>query len=730
MIGKIIRMNRGRNFDLSRSRNVERVQRLREPVFALTRYIIDADPFRLIGLADDIVSLSDYSLAFANAGVDPGEKVEAFGARNLVGRNLELWQAQMLAVASSARRVTSPLLHIILSVPEDEEFTAVERDEAIDIVLQTLRLDRCPVVWAQHSNTRNPHLHVAIVRIDPVTQRAAGSDWLVEDLHQSIALIEEKQGRRREPSGLYVARGGAVFDAETNAMVRDPSGRYITDWYESKGKKRTRLPGEFLNHRSELISVASDAKSWPEIHEAFAEIGATYDAAGSGARIAIGSASAKASNVHRSLARGALEKRIGRFEPDIARIDVEYEAFRCKLDAQLQQLRQTRDLACEDLKAWEKALSSALRKDERAMVRDAIRLEVAEAKKALRSAYKASIKRCTDQRLSAARWHAAGKPEYQEVQTPIALYGARGNGVEGFTDRSPSQNTRDLKWSTDYLDDEGATLFADHRVIILLHQPRNEIAVDNALLLAAARWGDVSLQGPAAFIELASARAAALGIRVVHPDGFQADAVIDQEAAPAPNKATPSGGALERQAKEREVGRFIQNLEKYDTLATRRRCKPIEDDPYHRHGPLEIFYRTKAAPDQDENTVFDPHPRLQEFLEKQRKKTLEKFERAIESAQLERVPGTANELLEQIECEPRLQRAVNAMAADQDFQEMLRLVRERMIERDATRRNNRALARGLKSSSFGSRDKAPEESGYSLEQRRKIVEGTGPGGRG
>ena len=730
MIGKIIRMNRGRNFDLSRSRNVERVQRLREPVVALTRYIIDADPFRLIGLADDIVSLSDYSLAFANAGVDPGEKVEAFGARNLAGKDLGLWQAQMLAVASSARRVTSPLLHLILSVPEHEEFTAVERDQAIDIVLQTLRLDRCPVVWAQHSNTRNPHLHLAIVRVDPVTQSAAGSDWLVEDLHQSIALIEEKQGRRREPNGLYIARGGAVFDFETNAMVRDASGRYITDWYESKGKKRTRLPGELLNLRAELISIASDAKSWPELHEAYAEIGARYDTAGSGARIAVGSASAKASNVHRSLARGALEKRIGRFEPDIARIDVEYEAFRCKLDAQLKQLRQTRDLACEDLKAREKALLAALRKDERARVREAIRLEVAEASKALRSAYKASIKRCTDQRLSAAKWHAAGKPEYQEVQAPIALYAAREDGVEGVTDRPLSLNTRNLEWGTDYLDDEGATLFTDHRAIIIVHQPDNENAVDNALLLAAARWDDVSLHGPAAFIEFASARAAALGVRVIHPDGFQADAVNEQETLPVPGKTPPSEGKVEHEAKERGVDRFIQTLEKFDTLATRRRYKTSGDEPYHRHGPLEIFTRTRTDPSKLEKTVFDPHPRLQEFLEEQRKKTLEKFERAIEGAQLERVPGTASELLEQIECEPRLQRAVNAMAADQDFQEMLRLVRERMIERDATRRNNRALARGLKSSSFGSRDKAPEESGYSLEQLRKIVEGTGPGGRG
>ena len=40
-----------------------------------------------------------------------------------------------IRLASSARRVTSPLLHLILSVPEGEDFTAVERDEALGVFL-------------------------------------------------------------------------------------------------------------------------------------------------------------------------------------------------------------------------------------------------------------------------------------------------------------------------------------------------------------------------------------------------------------------------------------------------------------------------------------------------------------------------------------------------------------------------------------------------------------------
>ncbi|HIM01092.1 MAG TPA: hypothetical protein EYG46_08895 [Myxococcales bacterium] len=731
MIGKIIRMNRGRKFDLSGALGGEKVERLRDPVFALTRYIIDADPFDLVGQGvDDIVSLSEYALAVKKAGVTPGEKVEAFGAKNLVSEDLGLWQAQMLAVAASAKRVTSPLLHLILSLPEDEDWTAVERDQAIDIVLHTLKLGKCPVVWAQHSNTRNPHLHVAILRVDPVTQRAAGSNWIVDDLHQAIALVEERQGRRKEPNGLYFARDGAVFDAETNAMVRDQSGRYIPDWYESKGKKRTRLPVELLNRRAELITIASEAQNWAELHQLFAETGTKYDSVGSGARIAVGSASAKASTVHRSLARGALEERLGTFEPDIARIDSAHEAFRCQLDTQLLELRHGRDLACAGLKSWGQAMTSALRSDEKALVGRAIRTEVAEATKALRSAYKTSIKLCTDQRLSAEKWHAAGKPEYREVEIPIALYAGRNDGVEGRTDRSPSQNIRDLEWATDYLDDGGDLLFTDHRIIIFVHEPRNENAVDQALLLAAARWGEVSLLGPDSFLEFATARAACLGVKVANPDGLEHHALKEQPTGPAPSKAGSPAVDVKHEAKEREVDQIIQTLEKFETLVTRRRGEHSADPSGHNVGLLELHYRKGAHSSHKEGTMFDAHPRIQEFLEDKRAQTLLRAERAIEDAQLERVPTTAAEILEKVDWEPKLGRAIAAMASDQDLHDMLRLVRERMLEKQATRRNERNSTQGLGSTSFGIRNRTEDHTEYSLEQLKKYRDGSGVGGIG
>ena len=161
MIGKIIQMHRPR---AKRGALVHQppIAHLRDSVFALTRYIVDANPHALIQQEGNILALTDYALAMKHAGSEPGEKVEAHGARNLVGDDLLSWQAQMLAVAARAPKVRAPLTHIILSLHEGERWTEHQRDEAITLVLETLGLERCQTVWAEHSNTANPHRRPAL----------------------------------------------------------------------------------------------------------------------------------------------------------------------------------------------------------------------------------------------------------------------------------------------------------------------------------------------------------------------------------------------------------------------------------------------------------------------------------------------------------------------------------------------------------------------------------------
>lgn len=418
MIGKVIRMDRRPKEQADR-----RLQRLQSTVLALTRYVVDADPHALAAIgAEDVLSITDYALAVRHAGIEPGEKVGASGTRNLLGRNLADWQAEMVAVAAGASTMKHHIVHIILSLQETETWSASQREEAIDIVLDTLRLRSCQTIWAEHSNTRNPHLHLAVLRVDPTSGMAAGSEWLIDDLHQAVALIEERQGRPHEPNALYVARQGAVFDAETDALVRDAAGQFQSKWWEAEGKKRTRLPDRLRDLRGAIVLAATSSTSWAEFHESISELAVTFDKAGSGAHISCGAHRVKASEIHASLSKPELEKRFGSFEPDVARVNTPFEAYKTAVQDQLDRLRRTRDDEVALIAEWVKARIAEVPANQQRTLGPLIRQEGEQATKAIQNAFADAIKRCTSQRKNLEQWRDAGEPQAPvPVSTPTLL---------------------------------------------------------------------------------------------------------------------------------------------------------------------------------------------------------------------------------------------------------------------------------------------------------------------
>lgn len=706
MIGKIIFMNRRQRQALARPRHMKR---LREAVFALTRYIVDADPHAMVEAAGrDILSITNYAAAVEEAGIEPGEKVEAVGLRNLIGDNLAAWQAQMLAVAARAPKVKSAVLHIILSLHPEECWSLDQREEAIDIVLSTLRLQHCQVLWAEHGNTQNPHLHLTVVRVDPRTGLAAGSDWLVDDLHQSLALIEERQGRIREPGALYTAREGAVFDADTGALVRDTEGRYISDWYKQSGKKHDRTPADLRMRRAELIAAAAEAQSWQELHAAFSAVEVQYDGAGSGARIALGQQSTTASQVHRSLARGALEKRLGKFEPDIHRLDAGYEAFRHALDNQIAELRLRRSAECGRLHTWASAAIATLDQAEKRFVSRGIRDEAEEAKKALQEAFAVTIKKCTDQRLSLDKWIAAGRPTYRQVSTPTVLLPANVNGLERGGLDAGRFATRNNGWSTTYLDEANKPLFTDHRVAIIVHQIDRLATIDEALRIGAARWGSVSVRGPDAFVELATARAAAQGISIRNEEGepLHTNEAVRQRAP----QSSPSAEKPKPRDPELEFHRILRIVNDHPDLPMQRRRMP-GDVGTTRSGPLEIVDR-ENGPLADCQDSWITDPRIQKRLEMKRAHLLYRLRQHIRDSGVERVPDTMRGILDLLPPAAEIQSPVKAALFDSDFAEMLRQVREQMLERQ----RKRAPARS-----------ASDTDGYTVAQMMHFQQNSGKG---
>lgn len=737
MIGKVIVMNRAQRRALARARS-QQIARLRDDLFALTRYIVDADPYGLIRSTErDILSLSDYALAVEAAGVEPGEKVEASGVRNLHGEDLADWQAEMLAVAARAHRMASPVIHIIVSLKGGEVWTPDEREEAITIIIQTLGLERCQLIWAEHSNTENAHLHLSVVRVDPATGQAAGTDWLIDDLHQALALIEERQGRTREPNALYVAREGKVYDADTQIMVRDADGRYISGWYKALGKKHDRIPAVLRPKRASIIAAGEGATSWSQLHAAFEDIGATYDRSGSGARIGLGAASVKASEVHPSLSRSQLEQRLGAFEPDLARINPRYEAYRSAFEAQLAGLRQARTEEGRRLDQWVAATLAALPSSAAKSLGPAVRAEADAAKASLAAAFAQAIARCTKNRLSENAWREAEGPALPPpVIAPALLLPAALDGAENGAAGRPQFQRREAGWATEYRLDDGTPLFTDHRVIIVVHAIEHPTGVDEALKIASARWGAVRVKGSEAFLDVVASRAKALGISVVDGDGrpllpqnvVEAVGVSPVQAQAAVAKNTSPDDDAVRRAR---IDAAIKTLRQFPGLPLRRIEKPGDTPETGRTGALEIVLGNDPFDARNEylerEAIFDEDPRVQAFLEEQRKEMLAECRIWLLGVAIEPGDMSPDRLRDCLPPVEEIRYPAFLAKEDDDFMNLMKEVREQLLERkrEAARRpaqeettSRDALGRSIEQ--IAQRQSPSEEtpSGVSVESQR------------
>ena len=754
MIVKIIRMNRAQRRALSRRPRSQQIANLRDNLFALTRYVVDANPYGLIASAEqDILSLSDYALAVEMAGVEPGEKVEAYGVRNLHGEDLADWQAEMLAVAARGHRTATPVVHIILSLQEGEVWTADQREEAITIVIRTLGLERCQLIWAEHSNTNNAHLHLSVVRVDPATGQAAGTDWLIDDLHQALALIEERQARAREPNALYVARQGAVYDADTQRMVRDADGRYLSGWYKALGKKHDRIPADLRPKRATIIAAAEEARSWHELHASFENLGVTYDRAGSGARIGLGKKSAKASEVHPSLSRSQLERRLGAFEPDLARLDAGYEAYRYAFEAELDGLRRARDTEFRRLKEWLAATLAGLPADAAKSLGPAIRAEAEAARASLADAFAQAIARCTKSRLSQDAWATSERPALPPpVIRPALLLPAAADGAETGSTAKDKFEAHESGWATEYRLDDGTPLFVDHRIIIIVHTTDHPLAVDEALKIAAARWGTVRVEGPEAFLDLVAVQAKALGISVVDANGEPLSPVkqVAFESAPDAFIETPPAVAEKTAIADDPVRRAridaaIEALRQFPGLPLRRRQVPGDTPETGRTGKLEIVLDDDPFDARNlqlaREAIFDEDPRVQAFLEEQRKAMIDECRLLFLNVSVDPTDMSEDNLRDCLPRVPEICYPAFLAKEDGDFMNLMKEIREELLDRKREFARRLASRDELNSEravgpSTGAHMIAQQQSpvaenpaGVSLEDQRAWQESRGPKSR-
>jgi hypothetical protein len=524
--------------------------------------------------ASNVRALIDYIAAVTGGG--DGEKVEHRSAVNLLNIDHAGQVQEMIDLAEVAHRSPQPVQHWILSWREGEQPTRNQSDEAVGMFLAEMGLREHQAIYALHRDTHNCHVHVAINRVHPITEKVVtvNNGFDLEVAHRAVARIEHRQGWEREARGLYAIapNGRAERLRPRDQGERRPSGR-AEDLEERTGQLSTQRVAI-----DEAAPIIRHARSWRELHAGLAAQGMRFEKKGSGALLWIGEQPVKPSAVGRDCSMAALRKRLGEFEPALSMpvrepappraIDQSAPTLRVYLDARRKHY--------EDRDARRAGATGEQREKWRCMV-DRHRNERAEIFRgpwrgkrdllnatrsvlAARQAQEKAALRERQQRERAALRREIGPfPSYEDWLARRDRDQAdrwrhrerRPATIEGATFEQPT--VRDIRAFGAVLD--GARVhyhragsrrpsFTDHGRTIDIYDSRAHESVLAALQLSAQKWGTISVHGNRDFMRICIELAAEHGFKIANPELQEAIAAERQQHRPQdrPRGHIPSVG--------------------------------------------------------------------------------------------------------------------------------------------------------------------------------------------
>ena len=240
------------------------------------------------------------------------EKIEHSGSRNFFGTTHAGQKGEMIGLASESVHSRMPVAHWIFSWKENEQPSAEQVDEVVDIFLEKMGLVGHQVIYGLHYNTENYHVHIAVNRMNPETMKVIrpNNGFDIVEAHKILALIEHKQGWSSENNARYAVNSdGEIVPRPKQENTPKPKTAAL-DFECATGEKSAQ---RIAQERG--LSLMKDAKTWEELHRKLAEVGLRFEKKGSGAIVFVGEVAVKASSVDRSLSLKNLCKKLGEFEP-------------------------------------------------------------------------------------------------------------------------------------------------------------------------------------------------------------------------------------------------------------------------------------------------------------------------------------------------------------------------------------------------------------------------------
>lgn len=242
--------------------------------------------------------------------VGDGERVVAARVTNCETDDLEMALDQIERVqALNVRSKTDKSYHLVISFPEGERPTLDQLRDIEDHLVAAIGLSEHQRISAVHDDTDNLHIHVAINKVHPTTFRNVEPYRDHPRLMEACRELELKHGLRLDNHGL----------ADERVAARDGNAARVGD-----GANKMEIHGglESLgtwiqeNARDAILADVGEAKSWSEVHQAFARHGLTLTLRPRGLVVAVAGTAArvKASSIDRSLSGQKLAERFGEFQ--------------------------------------------------------------------------------------------------------------------------------------------------------------------------------------------------------------------------------------------------------------------------------------------------------------------------------------------------------------------------------------------------------------------------------
>jgi hypothetical protein len=242
------------------------------------------------GITDNFGSLVDYLTDTQNK----SNRVSEIRITNCDTDNLDFAKLDVLATQRmNQRSKKDKTYHLLISFDEKDRPLSKRELQAIeDKVCKDLGFEKHQRISVFHNDTNNPHLHIAINKVDPKKYTVKDPYW----------------------DHLTMAKTASEIETKYNLTSTNHSKKFTVSEVQANDFEKQQGIESFKTYMQRLVPDIKNKNSWSELHSFLATNGIQIKKRANGLVFISNNTRIKASTINRDFSLSKLEKRLGKFE--------------------------------------------------------------------------------------------------------------------------------------------------------------------------------------------------------------------------------------------------------------------------------------------------------------------------------------------------------------------------------------------------------------------------------